>query len=552
MSRMAAVQGTGGVCGPEAVAFLRSPPFPGISASRAAISRIADADDPRQPISDDLIDALAAARVGGSFWGRVGETAALVVRDGAKAPADLMARYSPAHVVHVPRAGQGSGQIDPWSLVAGAKAVCAPVEDELALVAGLSGVPVFDATGVAVDPVRLRAVIADRVGAAHYRDPFSGKAIDVADAIVLLADWRRHIHGNRGIVAASGMAFWKREAITHFLWDGEKSPPFLSPSLALHRAGHGKGTVAIWPSRVPGSTVDEAATRAIPIARVEDGFLRSRGLGAGLHPPGSVVVDRSGIYYNARQPSDLETLLATHDFPPALVERARQLRARVCATGVTKYGQDGGQMMNLPAGRRTVLAIGQVDDDESVRLGGAGLDGNLDFLTRVRRAEPDAWIIYRPHPDVQAGHRKGHLSDAQVLAHADVIDRGAAPLMELVQAVDEIHVLSSLTGFEALMRGCRVTVHGMPFYAGWGLTRDLAKPVARRGRQLSLDQLVAAALILYPRYLDPVLRLPCGPEIMVERMAEGSAPKGNWLIRLRALQGKLRRFMTLSAEYLHG
>lgn len=208
-------------------------------------------------------------------------------------------------------------------------------------------------------------------------------------------------------------------------------------------------------------------------------------------------------------------------------------------------------MIGLPQGRRTVLAVGQVDDDLSVRLGGAGVAGNLDFLTKVRRAEPDAWIVYRPHPDVQAGHRKGHLSDATVLAHADAIDTGS-PLMELVQAVDEVHVLSSLTGFEALMRDRPVTVHGMPFYAGWGLTRDLARPIARRGRQLTVDQLVAAALILYPRYLDPVTRLPCGPEVMVDRMANGSTPPMTWLIRLRAVQGKLRRFITLSAGYLHG
>jgi capsular polysaccharide export protein len=92
----------------------------------------------------------------------------------------------------------------------------------------------------------------------------------------------------------------------------------------------------------------------------------------------------------------------------------------------------------------------------------------------------------------------------------------------------------------------------MPFYAGWGLTRDLATAIARRGRQLSVDQLVAGAMILYPRYLDPVTRLPCGPEVMVDRMADGSTPPVTWLIRLRKLQGKLRRFMTLFAEFLHG
>ncbi|WP_322788862.1 capsular polysaccharide export protein, LipB/KpsS family [Sphingobium herbicidovorans] len=297
--------------------------------------------------------------------------------------------------------------------------------------------------------------------------------------------------------------------------------------------------------------LEEARAKAVPIARVEDGFLRSKGLGAALTPPGSVVIDRQGIYYDASRPSDLESLLATHDFPPALIERARRLRAAIRASGVTKYGQEAGRMFDLPPGRRTVLVVGQVEDDLSVQLGGAGVAGNLDLLQRVRQAEPDAHIIYRPHPDVQAGLRRGHLSDAVVHRHADVLDTGA-PLMTLVQAVDAVHVLSSLTGFEALLRDRPVTVHGMPFYAGWGLTRDLAEPNGRRGRSLTIDQLVAAALILYPRYLDPVTRLPCGPEIMVERLGSGSTSPTSWLIRLRTLQGKLQRFMTLSAEYLHG
>jgi capsular polysaccharide export protein len=325
----------------------------------------------------------------------------------------------------------------------------------------------------------------------------------------------------------------------------------LSAPQGLRRARYARGALAIWPSRVPLTLVSDAQAQGVELVRIEDGFLRSRGLGAALHPPGSIVVDRSGIYYNALAANDLETLVATQDFPPALVERAARLRARICASGLTKYGQDMGRLPDLPTGRRTVLAIGQVDDDLSVQLGGAGVAGNLDFLGRVRRAEPDAWIIYRPHPDVEAGHRKGHLADSTVLTYADAIDRGS-PLMALVQAVDELHVLSSLTGFEALMRGCRVTVHGMPFYAGWGLTRDLAPPVARRGRQLLLDELVAAALILYPRYLDPVTRLPCGPEVMTDRLANGAVPPTTWLIRLRSMQGKLRRFMTLTAEYLHG
>ncbi|SER77913.1 capsular polysaccharide export protein, LipB/KpsS family [Sphingobium sp. YR768] len=540
-----------------AAPFLRSPPFAGIAPSVAAISA-ADGHAAAEPVDDALIARIAQARVGGDFWGDRPTGVRLLMRAGVPVSGHALEGLLPQEIGILP-GGAGSavqGRMlpagcDPWALVAQARAVHAAPDDELALIAGLLDAPVFGPDGEPIDPARLRAELGTRIGAVRYRDCFTGAPVDAAQAVEQLADWRRHMEGNRGIVAASGMAFWKREAIRHFLWDGRSAPPFLSPVRGMRRARQQGGALAIWPSRVPPTLPQDAAAQGVTVARVEDGFLRSRGLGAALHPPGSVVVDRSGIYYNARRPSDLESLLANHDFPPALVDRARRLRTRICAAGMTKYGPEAGEMIGLPKGRRTVLAVGQVDDDLSVRLGGGGVDGNLDFLARVRRAEPDAWIVYRPHPDVQAGHRKGHLPDAAVLVHADAIDTGA-PLMELVQTVDEVHVLSSLTGFEALMRGRSVTVHGMPFYAGWGLTRDLAKSTGRRGRQLTVDQLVAAALILYPRYIDPVTRLPCGPEIMVDRLANGSMPPVTFLIRLRMLQGKLRRFMTLSAEFLHG
>lgn len=534
--------------------FLRSPPFPGVAAAVAAVSEWRQ-DRGAEPVSDALLDALAEARVGGTFWGHRPEGIRLVAREGvAVAPAALEGLVR--EQIGIARGG-GRGTVagtilsdpcDLWTVIAGAQSVHAAPQDELAIIAGLLGVPVFGPDRQPVAPERLREAARSAVAAARYRDCFSGQAADAAQAVSQLADWRRHLDGNRGLAAASGMAFWKREAIRRFLWDGVRSPPFLSAEKGLRRARKRGGALAVWPSRVSSEVL---AQGDVTIAKVEDGFLRSKGLGAELHPPGSVVVDRSGIYYDARRPSDMETLLATHDFTPALEARAARLRAAIRASAVTKYGRDAGQMIDLPQGRRTVLAVGQVEDDLSVAYGGAGVTGNLDLLQRVRAAEPDAFILYRPHPDVQAGLRKGHLSDAAIRAHADCIDMGS-PLMELVQAVDAVHVLSSLTGFEALMRDRPVTVHGMPFYAGWGLTRDLAAPNPRRGRQLSLDQLVAGALILYPLYLDPVTGLPCGPEIMVERLASGASPPVSWLIRLRTLQGKLQRFMTLSAEYLHG
>ena len=115
-------------------------------------------------------------------------------------------------------------------------------------------------------------------------------------------------------------------------------------------------------------------------------------------------------------------------------------------------------------------------------------------------------------------------------------DRSTAALLA---DIDELHTLTSLAGFEALLRRRRVVVYGRPFYAGWGLTVDLTG--AGRGRRLTLEELVAGALILYPRYLDPVTRLPCGPEIVIERLDQPALWRPGPLVIARRLQGMLGR-----------
>jgi capsular polysaccharide export protein len=117
-----------------------------------------------------------------------------------------------------------------------------------------------------------------------------------------------------------------------------------------------------------------------------------------------------------------------------------------------------------------------------------------------------------------------------------VLDR--APIAPLLGQVEEVHTITSLTGFEALLRGVAVTCWGRPFYAGWGLTEDRA-PIARRTRRLALDELVAGALILYPRYLDPVTELPCEPEALLDRLASPAPWRGGILAAARRWQGAL-------------
>ena len=344
------------------------------------------------------------------------------------------------------------------------------------------------------------------------------------------------------ITVCVGVAAWKRDAVSRLLApDTPSFTPFASRAVQMAKARG--GAIGVWPSRAPKGLESLARRAGVPLARIEDGFIRSSGLGAECRPPASIVVDRTGIYFDPGRPSDLELLLTHAAFDAALTTRAQRLIDRVVALGVTKYNLAGKALFRpIPtrAGARTVLVIGQVEDDLSVRLGGAGVAGNLDLLRRVRALEPEAIVLYRPHPDVEGGHRKGALRADQVLGLADHLVTGDVSLPRLLESVQAVHVLTSLTGFEALLRGLEVIVHGQPFYAGWGLTRDLAPP-PRRGRKLSVAQLAAGALILYPRYLDPQSGQACSPEALVERLAEGQGPPPSLLPAVRRMQGQVRR-----------
>ena len=527
---------------PARPAFLRLPPFPGHRA--APLAQPGTATSPTDWAA--LARILARDRVGGSFW--AARPALPAGRDVVLAPvtqagaARLIAQAAQEGltgraVLLGPFAAQGTLPVlpdpcDPWHLARIAALVMAEQGSEQGLVAALAGAPLRMAGQPAPDgPGMLAAALAGLA----FHCPFTGRAIAAAEAVELLADWRRLIDANRPVRAVLGIAGWKRAALDPLLWDGT-GPVRHAPPLAVSSLRAGDAALA-WKARTSPAMLSQLAAHGVAVGELEDGFIRSSGLGANCVPPLSVVVDRHGAHFDPAQASGLERLLQEGEFPPAMLARAARLRARLVASGIGKYGQGAG-VVPLPSnGRRRVLVTGQVEDDRAMVMGGAGCT-NPGLLARARAAEPDAMLIYRPHPDVEAGHRKGAIAAAEVLRHADAIERDA-PIAALIDAVDAVHCITSLAGFEALLRGKAVTTHGVPFYAGWGLTRDLGPVPARRTRRRTLDELVAAALLVYPRYLDPVTGLPCPAEVLVERIAAGQARASSPLVWLRAAQGRV-------------
>ena len=312
--------------------------------------------------------------------------------------------------------------------------------------------------------------------------------------------WRRN-------VVACGFSWRKRSLVRDFTGLRDLHfgavPPDAGPDTDL----------LLWGS----APVPAGVSPAVRVVWLEDGFVRSVGLGADLVRPVSWVLDTRGIYYDARSPSELEDLLQHGEFSPQLLGRAQALRQQIVQTGLSKYNIGGAPWRRPDTVRPVVLVIGQVETDASIATGTLDIRTNMALLRAVRQVRPDAWLLYKPHPDVEAGLRGQGAGEENAAQWADeVLTRGA--VAQIIPLVDELHVMTSLAGFEALLREKPVFCYGQPFYAGWGLTHDRhANP--RRNRKLELDALVAAALLLYPVYVEGASRRRCTPEQALQDLA---------------------------------
>ncbi len=430
---------------------------------------------------------------------------------------ETLAGRKPGHLEAEPGARRPA--VNPWEEIEGARAVYV-VSSQLGAEAMLAGVPVrcfghpfYAGWGATEDeaphPRRAARRSAEEVFAAAwldyplYFDPWRGGLSTFEATLEALDALRRHDRMTKGGAAFEGVRLWKR---------GHVGRMFAPHPVRFGTARAGERRI-VWAS---------AAAPGQGDARIEDGFLRSSGLGAALAPPLSFALDDLGIYYDATRESRLERLIAAAPADPEAEARGERLRAMIAAAGVTKYNLSGAKPPHAPPGRRAVLVVGQVADDASIRCGAGVVRSDAALLEAARAARPGAFLLYKPHPDVEAGLRPGGGAEALADAVAHNVSAAAA-----IDWADEVWTITSLLGFEALLRGRPVVTLGAPFYAGWGLTEDRGEIPARRRARPTLARLVHAALVEYPLYRDPVTGLPCPPEVIVERLAAGAgAAKG--------------------------
>lgn len=317
-----------------------------------------------------------------------------------------------------------------------------------------------------------------------------------------------------------GFSYWKHDFIkAYFSRLEQKELSFINPlfkrkyfETALKKGLNRESAIYIWGKKSFPKIEIYALENKLQLFRIEDGFIRSVGLGSDLTQPYSLVIDACGIYFDPTQASDLENILNINDFDAEILERAKKLQNYMIEKKLSKYNLYENTEINIPKNKKIILVPGQVEDDASIKYGASGMT-NLELLKLARINAEDAYIIYKPHPDVLVGNRVGNIEEKTALLYADKVVSEVG-LESVLEVCEEVHTMTSLVGFEALMRGKKVFTYGMPFYAGWGLTHD-ALVCERRQKKLSLAELVAGTYIVYPKYIHPKTHQFCSPEEML-------------------------------------
>lgn len=410
------------------------------------------------------------------------------------------------------------------------------------------GVPFYAGWGLTVDhgnvparrrghPSREQMFAAAYIKLCRYVNPVTKIRISLTEAIDIMAARRLANEENRRNYIAVGFRRWKWLHVKAFASSTAGTIEFVSNvESGIRKAAQEGKAVLIWAGKATDDVVGQCQRLGVPLIRMEDGFLRSVGLGVEYNDPFSLVLDDTGIYYDPARPSKLSKILMNiknHPDLPRLLDRSNRLIQMIVENGLSKYNTPSDpkvvqKLHSLPRNRRIVLVPGQVDGDASVKRGGGAIQSNEQLLKAVRQKCPNAFVVYKMHPDVARGLKRGQITKETQKTCTDMI-LSSGRLNDYWPYVDEVHTLTSLSGFEALLQGKHVVTYGKPFYAGWGLTDDIM--IKQEYMALTLKELFAGVMILYPKYWDWQTRHACCPEDVCHRILNRQQPEVRYWVR---------------------
>ena len=228
--------------------------------------------------------------------------------------------------------------------------------------------------------------------------------------------------------------------------------------------------IYIWGYKAPEYFIEYIREQSLDVFFLEDGFIRSGPNDSSSAPPLSIVMDSQAPYFDTTRPNDLTDLIANFDFEQNGYDEAlaQELLDYYISHRVSKYNHqpyvDVAPIYGVKNKKR-ILVLGQVPHDDSLKYGsGIGIT-LLDVVNKAIKENPDAQIIVKPHPMTL-----DDLSIVHALTELDcLILTQSIHLVDALETVDHVYTITSLGGFEALLRGKKVTVLGRPFYYKWTL-----------------------------------------------------------------------------------
>ncbi len=380
----------------------------------------------------------------------------------------------------------------------------------------------------------------------HYLDPRTKRACEVE----IILDF---INKNRIIsrffpnnLEGINLTPWKARQINRFIYPatGKRVKYFIRFKSRMEN-------IIVWGKS---KITDIYISKVKNCISVEDGFIRSVGLGGNLFPPYSLLFDKKGIHFDGSRESDLENLLQEMILEEHELIRSRRIIELIVKSNISKYNLKFKNKVEFPSiikSKDIIAVLGQVENDKSILYGVPDdtiQKSNFSLVKQVKKDYPNSFIIYKPHPDIDSGLRAKGKQEKDIKEVADFIAYNT-PLEYIFKKVNRVAVFTSLGGFEALIRGISVITYGFPFYAGWGLTLDKLNDhnwAKRRTRRLSLEELIFISLVKYPLYNS--LKFDCLLEIenVIEDLIKSKSTKKNLEQMIFKYWGILKdRFSTL-------
>ena len=258
---------------------------------------------------------------------------------------------------------------------------------------------------------------------------------------------------------------------------------------------------------------------------VEDGFIRSMGLGVLGDPGNSVILDDISPHFDGKTENRLQKLINQEtNLNLIQLERSKKLIHKITSLKISKYNHAPIEKIKIGTpGKPKILLIDQRFGDFSVSYGMGDEKTFENMLFVAVTKYPDYEIVVKLHPDATSGIKSSYFSKSildKFSSYKNIITIGFdINPYSLFEEVEKVFVCSSGVGFEALMAKKEVHCFGMPFYANRGLTTDYQE-VSYRTKKVSLETLFYYAYLYLSKYVNPDNGQRCSLEELVDIFAD--------------------------------